>query len=187
MSSENLLFLYLIMRRYLILILLMFLVSGCRKDKYPALSGSVTIDNNLYGDGPYYALGFSFQSAKKISTLEDPAPDITLVAATDILGNILKLNLQTTNFKSSFYKAGEYSDASDARQAFDNLSSETVSQWVDDADAIAAHQVWIFRTGSEKYAKFLITDTFSEERDIWPYAECTIEWVYQPDGTLTFP
>ena len=175
------------MKRYLIFILLTFLVAGCRKDKDAPLSGTFTIDNNLYGDGPYYAFGFSFISAGKVSTLDDPPPDVTLVAVTDLYGNILKLNLQTTNFKSSFYKAGEYANASDARQAYDNLTSATVTQWEDDADAIEENQIWIFRSRNEKYAKVLITDTFSEERDIWPYAECTFNWAYQPDGTLTFP
>ncbi len=175
------------MRRYLIFILLTFLVAGCRKDKDAPLSGTFTIDNNLYGDGPYYAFGFSFISAGKVSTLDDPPPDVTLVAVTDLYGNILKLNLQTTNFKSSFYRAGEYANASDARQAYDNLTSATVTQWEDDADAIEENQIWIFRSRNEKYAKILITDTFFEERDIWPYAECTFNWAYQPDGTLTFP
>jgi hypothetical protein len=175
------------MIRYLILVLLIFLTAGCTKDKGPALKGTVTIDNSLYGEGPYYAMGFSFSGAKKVSTLDNPAPDITLIAVTDISGNILKLNLQATNFKSSFFKAGQYSNASDAKLAYDNLTSATVSQWEDDADAIEAGQIWIFRTGTEKYAKFRITATFSEERDVWPYAECTFEWAYQPDGTLTFP
>ncbi|HSL86365.1 MAG TPA: hypothetical protein VK861_05485 [Bacteroidales bacterium] len=175
------------MRRYLIFILLIVFVTGCRKDKDPSLSGTVTIDNNLYGDGPYYAFGFSFASAGKVSTLENPPPDVTLVAETDILGNILKMNLQTTNFRSSFYRAGEYANASEARQAYDNLTSATVTQWNDDADAIEENQIWIFRSRDEKYAKFLITDTYSEKKDTWPYAECTFSWAYQPDGTLTFP
>lgn len=175
------------MRRYLVLVLLMFLAAGCKKEKDPTVAGTVTIDNSLYGEGPYYAMGFSFPGAKKVSTLEKPPPDITLIAVTDIYGSILKLNLQTTNFKGSFYKAGQYASASDAKLAYDNLNSATVSQWNDDADAIESGQIWIFRTATEKYAKFRITATFSEERDVWPYAECTFEWAYQPDGTLTFP
>lgn len=175
------------MRKYLVFIFLVLLASGCRKDREPPLSGSFTIDNNLYGTGPYYAFGFSFSKASKVSTLENPPPDITLIAITDIFGHVTKMNLQTSNFKGSFFKAGQYTDAAEALQAFDNLTSATVSQWADDADDIAAHQVWIFRSRSENYAKFLITDAYSEDKDVWPYAECTFKWAYQPDGTLTFP
>lgn len=176
-----------IMKRYLLFLIIIFLAAGCKKDKHAPLSGTVTIDNNLYGSGPYYAFGFTFSTAEKVSTLEDPPPDITLVVVTDIFGSIIKLNLQTTNFKSSFFKEGEYASPAEAEQAFNNLTSATVNQWEDDADAIAENQVWIFRTSSEKYAKFLITYSYSEERDVWPFAECTLKWAYQPDGTLTFP
>jgi len=174
------------MNKYFIIILILITVSagGCRRNDNPGLSGTDTIDNNLYGAGPYYAFGFSFSSAEKVSTLDDPGPDITLVAF-DVNGIITKI--QTDNYKSSFYKYGEYPDASTAKQAFGNLTSATVSQWAEEADAIGANQIWIFRTSNEKYAKFRIIDIFSELRTGWAYAECTFEWVYQPDGSLTFP
>jgi hypothetical protein len=173
------------MNRYLIILIFIAVsAGGCKKKDNPRLSGTDTIDNNLYGAGPYYAYGFSFSRAEKVSTLDDPGPDITLLAF-DINGIVTKI--QTDNFQSSFYKAGEYPDASSAEQAFDNLTSPIVSQWVEEADAIGANQIWIFRTSKEKYAKFRIIDTFSEMRSGWAYGECTFEWVYQPDGSLTFP
>ena len=55
------------------------------------------------------------------------------------------------------------------------------------ADPINANQVWVYRTGTETYAKIRIISTVNEIRDDMPYGECTFEWVYQPDGSLTFP
>lgn len=160
---------------------------GCRKNDNPRLSGTDTIDNTLFGNGPYYALGFSFSEAKKVSTLNDPGPDIALIADTDIDGTIRRLILQTENFKNSFFKVGKYPDASSAEVAFKNLTSASVSQWEEWGDSIKANQVWIFRSGTEHYAKFRIVNTVSEQRSGKAYAECTFEWVYQPDGSLTFP
>ena len=178
------------MKSYLILILLlMFLPAGCKKNDTPRLSGTDTIDNTLFGNGPYYALGFSFSQAKKISTLNDPEPDITLVAVQNIDGSISKTTLQTNNLKNSYYKFGEYADAISSKQAFDNLKSAvvTLARWKEESDTIRINQVWIFRTGTEHYAKFRILNSVSEQRSGKPYAECKFEWVYQPDGSITFP
>jgi hypothetical protein len=84
---------------------------------------------------------------------------------------------------------GQYIDGATASQAFKNLSSFTVSEWAQLADTVKANQIWLFKTSEEKYAKLLIINTFSEKRANmpFPFAECTFEWVYQPDGSLTFP
>lgn len=159
--------------------------SGCRKDDTPHTAGTDTIDNILNGSdiSGYYALGFLFNQAKKVSTLDNPAPDITI----DNDGTQLILILQTNNFKDSFYKAGEYTNATLAEQAFINLTSFTVPQWAPWGYQIKPNQVWIFRTAKERYAKIRIISTVSETRSNRDYAECTFQWVYQPDGSLTFP
>ena len=166
---------------FILFLLLTF--TGCNKTNNPRLSGTDTIDNLLYGEGPYYAIGFSFSTAEKVSTLKDPGPDITL----ENDGTLINLILQTDVGLNGFYLAGEYADASAAQQAFDNITSPNVTDWADWAFSIKPNQVWIYRSGTEHYAKFRIISTISETRNSWDYAECTFEWVYQPYGTLTFP
>lgn len=172
------------MKRPLSIILLLLLsFTGCDKTNNPRLSGIDTIDNLLYGVGPYYAIGFNFSTAEKLSTLKDPGPDITL----ENDGTLINLILQTDVGLNAFNLAGEYADAASAQQAFDNLTSPVVTDWADWAFSIKPNQVWIYRSGTEHYAKFRIISTISETRNSRDYAECTFEWVYQPDGTLTFP
>jgi hypothetical protein len=170
----------------LVLVLAAFL-PGCRKDNDPDFSGTFTIDNTLYGTGPYYAMGFSFSLAKELSTLADPGPDMTLIADVDIDGTIRRLLLQTENYKNSFFKYGVYQDAASASAAFKNLTSASVSTWDEWGDTIEPNQIWIFRTDSEHYVKFRIISTVAEKRNSTAFASCTFEWVYQPDGTPTFP
>jgi len=49
------------------------------------------------------------------------------------------------------------------------------------------NQIWLYRSGTERYAKIRIISTKLDITKDPDYAECTFEWVYQPDGTLTFP
>jgi hypothetical protein len=166
-----------------ILFIFLTIVSGCRKDDTPRTSGTDTIDNTLYGTGPYYANGFSFSLAKIISTLSDPEPDISI----DNDGTLLNLILQTNNYQNSFFKVGEFVDAASAEEVFNNLTSPDVPQWVEWGNPIRPNQIWLFRTANEHYAKLRIISTISEIRSSRNYSECTFQWVYQPDGSLTFP
>jgi len=171
-------------RSFFILIIILSILSGCRKDDTPRTSGTETIENTLYGTGPYYANGFSFSLAKKVSTL-DKDYDITINVNND--NPVSRLILQANNLKNSFYKIGDYPDAASAVSAFNNLKTVGTYQWEGMADPINVNQVWVYRTGSEQYAKIRIVSTKNEIRNNLPYGECTFEWLYQPDGSLTFP
>ena len=164
--------------------IILSILPGCRKDDTPRTSGTETIDNTLYGTGPYYANGFLFSQAKKISTLDNMGYDILIYVNND--NPVRRLTLQADNFKPSFCKIGDYIDAASAVFAFNNLKSVGTYQWEDMADPINANQVWVYRTGSEKYAKIRIVSTKNEIRNNLQYGECTFEWLYQPDGSLTF-
>ncbi len=167
----------------IILIFLLFLQVSCKKDKIPETSGTATIDNTTLLAQTYYVYGFLFSEAKKVSTLDTPPPDITV----DNDGT--NLLLQANNLRNSFYNAGEYNDAASAATAYNNLKSASVQEtaWTGLAYPLKVNQVWIYRSGTTNYAKFRIISTIAEVRSGRNYAECTFEWDYQPDGTLTFP
>lgn len=165
----------------ILLILLFF--NGCKKEDKIRLSGIDTIDNTIYGTTEYYAMGFRFSDSRLASTLYNPGPDITI----DNDGTLNKLLLLTNSYYNSFYKVGDYANASAAEEAFNNLTEPTLGQWVVWAESIAPNQIWIYKTSTENYAKIRIISTVSELRGDWKYAECKFQWAYQPDGTLTFP
>jgi hypothetical protein len=171
-------------RTCIIILFIVLLLPGCKKDKGSGLSGTETIDNRLYGTGPYYALGFSFPASKKVSTLSGPVDVFTI---NSFAGNFAKSYFAAQNFNDAFYRFGVYSDGASAVLAFKNLTSFNVSQWKATGDSVKSNQIWIFRTSTETYAKFRIISFVGEIRENKPYVECTFEWVYQPDGSLTFP
>jgi hypothetical protein len=189
-SYDFVLFLYIVMRRvFPIILIILVTISGCKKDKTPPDAGTITIDNELSGSGPYYAYGFSVPAGVKVSTLDAPLNVITILEDHDINMVVRKLFFGCENFENSFSKYGEYADGTAAKTAFDLLKTFTVQTWAATGDSVKPDQVWLFRTSDEKYAKIRVISTFTEIRAgmPFPYAECTFEWVYQPDGTKIFP
>jgi hypothetical protein len=169
----------------IILFTISTLLTGCTKKERTRTSGIDTIDNITYFSTTYYNYGFSFSSAKLVSTSTNPGPDITIYVNVD---NVTpRLTLQSNNLKPSFFKVGDFADEPTAQSAFDNLKTVSATQWLDMADPISANQVWLYRSGSDTYTKFRIVSTINETRQSIPYGECSFQWVYQPDGSTTFP
>jgi hypothetical protein len=174
------------MKRILYIPLAMFFaISACTKTEPTRTSGIDKIDNTTYQSSTYYVYGFSFSQAKLVSTIETPWPDITVDVIKDNLP--YRLSFQTRNQNPSFYKVGDFPDEAAAIAAFDNLKTVSVTQWSDMADPIKDNQVWIYRSQNEQYTKIRIVSTVNEMRGLIAYGECTFEWVYQPDGSTTFP
>ena len=169
----------------LILIVIISVLSGCTKKETTRTSGIDTIDNITYFSTTYYNYGFSFSGAKLVSTINAQGYDISLYVNTDTPPPIL--TLQNNNFKPSFFKVGDYADETTAQSVFDNIKTVSVTQWQDIADTINANQVWIYKSGNNNYTKIRIVSTINETRQSVDYGECTFQWVYQPDGSSTFP
>ena len=174
------------MKRYLFILSALFLIlPGCTKVEKTRTSGIDTIDNTQYFSTAYYYYGFTFSSAKLVATYPAPGPDITLYVNRDNIPS--RLTLQASNLKPSFFKVGDYFDEEAAKSAFNDLKSFSADQWLDMADPINENQIWIFRTGRDTYAKLRIISIVNEIRETLPFGECKFEWVYQSDGSLTFP
>jgi len=167
-----------------IVILLALFIVSCEKNGRVSNSGTVTINNDLFFDNgiqAYIIYGFLFPEGRLVSIFASPPPDITI----DSDGT--NLSLEANNLNNSFYLYNSFTNETQAKEAFKNLTSLTVSQWAGSAIPLNANQIWIYRSGSEHYTKIRIISTESGEVSGRDYAECTFEWVYQPDGTLTFP
>jgi hypothetical protein len=175
------------MKKYILIsFVALFFLPSCRKTNDNPNSGTATINNVLNLDPvlqDYYSLGFLFSAGKLVSSHETPPPDINILSE----GIFQNLIFEANNLDNSFYKVGQYSNSATAKNVFDTLVSPVVLQWVEWADSLKANQVWLYKSGNEHYSKLRIVSTVSEIRDYRDYAECTFEWVYQPDGSLTFP
>jgi hypothetical protein len=176
------------MRRVIFILTMVLLTAACRRDDSVPLRGTIAIDNLLYGPGPYYAIGFTFSTAELTGNNKTPKPDLIILAETDLDGNFLGAYLSTNAFLPSFSLQGEYAGQVEAKTAFSNLASLPPSvSWTDLGRPLAENQIWLFRTSEERYAKIRIIEVNGDNRDNRAYAECKFEWVFQPDGSVTFP
>jgi hypothetical protein len=173
-------------RCILILFIALLILPSCKKPFDIPTSGTATINNVLKLDPvlqDYYSLGFLFSAGKLVSSHSVPPPDINIIND----GTLKNLIFEADNRENSFYKVGQYSNSSTAKNVFDTLVSPVVLQWVVWADSLKENQVWLYKSGNEHYSKLRIVSTISEIRNSSNYSECTFEWGYQPDGSLTFP
>jgi len=165
----------------------MILFAGCGGDDEKN-SGTITLTSDLYdADSYYYALGLSFDEAEAVPTLPDQyRADITVQAGPVTTGGPVVAYLTVNTLNPPFALIGAYDSESDAKNAFDELKSVGTLTYIDLAAPLSENQVWVVKTRDNKYAKLRIIDlTLISSGDI--HATCTFEWVYQPDGSATFP
>lgn len=163
------------------------ILGSCKKDEAPATSGTATIDNTTTLGQTYYVYGFLFSEAKKVATLNDPVDVLTISPEVNINNEIVRITFNVNTFRECFFLYGEYADAVSASSAFSTLTSFSNQVWIDPPVEVKLNQIWLFRSSKNNYAKIRIVNTVAEKRNNVPYAECTFQWEYQPDGTLTFP
>jgi hypothetical protein len=168
------------------LVIMMAFISGCHKEDQDVYSGTATIDNILYGQSVYYAIGFSFEEAKLLPTHEQPQPDITVHAITDNGGAVTGAYLDTPVLVPPFYLAGEFGSSNEAIEFYNNLAEVGNHAWVATASPVTENQVWLFRTASGNYVKFRVISITLEDRQSVPYVKIKFEWRLQPGGSTTF-
>ena len=112
--------------------------------------------------------------------------DITVQAGPLITGGPEVAYLSANTLNPPFALSGEYATEGDARNAFDALTSVGTLSWIELAAPLKANQVWVVKTRDNKYAKMRtieVTLTTTPAR----LPTCKLEWVFQPDGSTTFP
>ena len=164
------------------------LFSGCGGEEQRT-SGTITLSNELYDEGSYYyAMGFSFDEAKEVPTLPDAyRADIKLIAGAVTDGGPVVAFLSANTLNPPFALTGTYPSESAAKSAFSALTSVGSQTWTDLAAPLEANQVWVMKTRDATYAKLRIISVTLNSAVNPPSATCTLDWVWQPDGSPTFP
>jgi len=176
------------MRPAVILALAVILMLTACEEKETPVSGTITLTNELYDAGDhYYALGLSLDEAKAVPYYQGEDRADTWLNAGSVEGGPVVAYLDANTLNPPFALIGTYDTAGDASNAFDGLKSVGSVSYVELASPLEENQVWLFKTRDFKYAKFRIINLSLDTSGDSPYASCTLEWVYQPDGSATFP
>ncbi len=174
--------------RHITALALMLLLAGCGGNKQKT-SGTIILSSELYDSGSYYyAMGLSFDEAGEVPTLPDQyRADITLQAGPVTTGGPVVAYLTANTLDPPFALTGSYGSESEARSAFNELLSVGSYSWVDLAAPLSANQVWVVKTRDARYAKLRIISVTLNTSVSPAVATCSLEWVWQPDGSASFP
>lgn len=166
----------------------MLFFAGCGGEDQN-LSGTITLTNELYdADVYYYAMGLSFEEGKEVPTQPDQyRADITVQAGPVTTGGPAVAYLSANTLDPPFALAGQYASEKDAKEAFDDLKNPGTLSWIDLATPLQANQVWVVKTRKSTYAKIRIIEVVLDTSANPDFSSCKLEWVWQPDGSATFP
>ncbi len=163
--------------------------TGCKRDDN-GISGRVTLTNRIYYEGEYYyALGLSFSEGGEVPTLPDRhRADITLEAGrVEGEGEETVVFLSANTNEPPYALVARYDTPAAVGEAFRALRRvEGTLSWSDIAVPLKENQLWVMHTYGNTYAKLRIIKVILDESQSPPYCECTLEWVWQPDGSDTF-
>ncbi|MBU1356621.1 MAG: hypothetical protein KJ620_08645 [Candidatus Edwardsbacteria bacterium] len=149
---------------------------------YPT-SGTATVDNKEVVN--YNGSGFYFATAQVIyyPNTSEVFPDISVRVslATNYLPQFWSID-----GNSAFKLLDSSPDSSNAYAFFDSLTAiSDTSGFVSPISNLSVYQTLAIRANQKKYAKIIITKITVDS--INNITETTFKWVYQPDGSLTFP
>ncbi|MDX9728854.1 MAG: hypothetical protein RBT50_06295 [Bacteroidales bacterium] len=166
----------------------MLVFSGCGGEEQQT-SGTITLTNELYDGGSYYyAMGLSFDEAKEVPTLPDAyRADITLMAGAVTSGGPVLPFLSSNTLDPPFALVSNHITAAESVSAFRALKTVGSYTWIDLAAPISTNQVWVVKTRDGTYAKLRIVSLTLDTSVTPAVATCKLEWVWQPDGSATFP
>jgi hypothetical protein len=166
------------------------LLAGC-DGKDQQNSGTITLTNELFGTTVYYSMGLSFGEGKAISSLTTPGPDVFVEAGSIAAGSAVEPFLSANTLEPAFGFAGEYMTESAAVAAFRALTDvsplSSGLSYSDLAAPLKKNQVWVVRSRDNTYAKIRIIEVVLDTDATPDFSSCKLEWVWQPDGSATFP
>lgn len=168
--------------------MLLIMFSGCKEEEITPYSGTAEIDSRLYFNAEtqnYYSYGFCFSTGKRVKYerfVSEEGVDLILQAIPGATGPA-GAYLQSPGNDEAFNLEESFQQSSDAQSYFNNLllvTSQTFTHW---ANPLEPNQIWVIRTLNGHFAKVWIqsVDILST------YVSIRFAWVYQPDGTPTFP
>ena len=165
--------------------ILFFALVSCKKETKIATSGTVTLNSQKFPYGPIYAIyGLSF-SAGAIHKFPAQDADI-IVAALNPSGAITAVYFTAPDYYTGNFNNTSYNpDLASAEIQFDNYSEVSATNFQPLTDTLKVGQIITYKNSANQYAKMLVSSINIVKKDP-PYAEVTIKWAFQPNGTTKF-
>ncbi len=173
-----------------LLVAVLVLFSACnKKNDTTPLSGMASLDSRLYFNQEtqnYYLFGFDFDKAKSVRFeffVSGEGTDLILSPTATLDGGYFTC----PGNDEAFFLAESFDDISAAQAYFNDLKTFTPHSFGEWANPLLPNQVWIVKTIEDTYAKIWIQSVEVLNDNDGDYVKVSFAWVYQPDGSMTFP
>ncbi len=138
--------------------------------------------------------GFSFSRADVITFPNNYGilPDFSVLIQVDVEDSIVGVFFANFGeYRPTFMLMKETTSSDSAHAYFQNLKNVSRTDFTHLAIPVKANQVWVVKTQDNKFGKMLILSTSVLRDTSTPTnpklnGEATFEWVYQPNGTISF-
>jgi hypothetical protein len=169
-----------------VLVILIGICYSCEKKDDPKYSGEFILSSELLQADPswsYYGFTFEDGQVKIYQDRSSPQPDLGVT-----YNNFNQdVDLASSNLDDAFYKNGDFTGSEAAENFYNSYGEVTAVDFQPLALKVKVNQVWTVQTASKKFAKIWIKDIQVKTGTQSEYAELTIRYQYQPDGTKIFP
>ena len=137
--------------RYILLMALVLIITGCDSWFGPDTKGEITLSSEKLGSEVYYVKGYSYEKNEfyRFPHEKDPIPDI-INEGTRVLQGETTVELPsftTPDYTNGFALVGEFNNVEDARDFYrDYKKVEENLQYAVETGIVEAYQVWIQKT-----------------------------------------
>ena len=167
---------------------LVLLFVSCKKsDTTIPISGTVTLSSLSFADGSSYAInGFSF-SAGAIHKYPGSQTDLLLLALQNPSGDVDGAIFSAPDSTIGTFNNNAFNqDLGTAETLYNNYSEVIATNFKALSDSIMEGQIITYKTGDNKFAKFIVLAFRKISQGTEQYAEVDIKWQFQPNGTAKF-
>ena len=175
-------------------VLILVLVTSCKKNDQPVMKGSINLSSQLLGVDTYYIFGYNFDTSDYIQfsffqTMGNTVPDIINYPFKNPDGTVDAPGFNAPSRKNGFHLLGEFNSLYEARTFYNEyLDIQSGLSFEVDSDTVRKYQVWLQKTQLDHYAKLLVTDIAYYNESIGEsYVVVSMDFTYQDDGTGIFP
>ncbi len=165
---------------------LLWIYYACEKKEDPKYSGEIILSSELLQSDPSWSFyGFTFEDGqiRLYPAASSVRPDLSVTY--NDFNQIV--TMESSDLDDAFHKNGDFASATEAEDFFNSYMEVTANEFLPLADTVEVNQVWTVQTSSKKFAKIWIKDSQIKTGTHSDFAELTIRYQYQPDGTKTFP
>lgn len=171
------------------LLLLLVVCFSCKKDvPLVPVNGTITLSGMINGTAPdYYVYGFNFATGSTQKCyLTSSSADLVVISIQDPAGDVTGAFFENPQGLDAINLTDYNANLSSAEDLFTNYSEVVVTSFTSLTDTVKQGQLYTFRTAGSKYGKFLVKGVNIVANGSSQYAEVTIEWQFQPNGTTKF-